>query len=37
MQKEIVFAQIVSFLYDFKFRLMVKKYEGDKRVKSFTY
>ena len=35
-QEKYVFAQLVSFLDNFKFRRIVKKYDGDKYVKSFT-
>ena len=31
-----VFAQLVSFLDNFKFLRIVKKYDGDKYVKSYT-
>ncbi|RXE73108.1 DUF4372 domain-containing protein, partial [Muribaculaceae bacterium Isolate-013 (NCI)] len=30
-----VFAQLVKFMDEFKFRRIVKKYDGDKYVKSF--
>ena len=36
-QEKYVFAQLVSFLDNFKFRRIVQKYDGDKYVKSFTY
>ena len=32
-----VFAQLLGFLDNFKFLRIVKKYEGDKYVKSYTY
>ena len=32
-----VFAQLVGFLDNFKFLRIVKKYGGDKYVKSYTY
>lgn len=32
-----VFAQLVGFLDNFKFLRIVKKYDGDKYVKSYTY
>ena len=35
-QEKYVFAQLVSFLDNFKFRRIVKKYDGDKYVKTFT-
>ena len=35
-QEKYVFAQLVSFLDNFKFRRIVQKYDGDKYVKSFT-
>lgn len=35
-QEKYVFAQLVSFLDNFKFNRIVKKYDGDKYVKSFT-
>ena len=31
-----VFAQLVGFLDNFKFLRIVKKYEGDKYIKSYT-
>ena len=31
-----VFAQLVGFLDNFKFQRIVKKYDGDKYVKSYT-
>lgn len=35
-QEKYVFAQLVSFLDNFKFRSIVWKYDGNKYVKSFT-
>ncbi len=35
-QEKYLFAQLVSFLDNFKFKRIVQKYDGDKYVKSFT-
>ena len=35
-QEKYIFAQLVSFLDNFKFKRIVQKYDGDKYVKSFT-
>ena len=37
LKDKYVFAQLVKFLDNNKFRHLVDKYEGDKYVKSYTY